>query len=124
MSWLRRLSALEEHGRTLRRTHEPASHKWLAVLKAVLPRVEEQSAQDGKVVLRRVRYSIRLLEEYVEHHEAKSPWAYLEYFCSACILRLGYSGPEWEGKQFAFVEDDYDAHIAGIESLERRRLSP
>ncbi|HET6576245.1 MAG TPA: hypothetical protein VFG68_21770 [Fimbriiglobus sp.] len=105
---------------------EPASVRWLDLLRAVLPVLEQgERTPQGQAAVERVRSSIGLLEEYVSVYLRTDPWSYLEYYCHGCLLRLGWDGPAWEGRQLAFLDPDYDGHIREIEVIERaRRGSP
>ncbi|HET6572269.1 MAG TPA: hypothetical protein VFG68_01615 [Fimbriiglobus sp.] len=104
---------------------EPASVRWLDLLRAFLPVLEgDVRTPEGEAVIERVRYSICLLEEYVAGDLRSDPWAYLEYYCHGCLLRLGWDGPGTEGRQLAFRDPDYDGHIRQIEAIERARRGP
>lgn len=101
---------------------EPASVRWLAILKIFEPVLERgERTAESDVAIERVRSSIALLEEYAAGDLRASPWAYLEYYCHSCLLRLSWNTPGWEGRQLAFLEPDYDEQIRQIEAIERGR---
>jgi hypothetical protein len=123
----RRLGSVESRlaGMSAQQPEEPASVRWLAILKIFLPVLErEERTPESEAALERMRYSIALLEEYAAGDLRASPWAYLEYYCHGCLLRLGWNTPGWEGRQLAFLEPDYDDRIRQIEAIERGRRGP
>jgi hypothetical protein len=104
-----------------RRLELPASVVWLTVLKWFLPILEsDEPSPEIEAAIDRVRRSIALLEEYVAGDLKTSPWAHLEYYCQYCVQRLSWTG-EWVGQELAFMEADYDEHMAQIEKIERVR---
>jgi hypothetical protein len=108
---------------TAHRPEEPASVRWLSVLKVLAPVLEKnEPTPDNEAAIRRTRESIVFLEDYVTAHLSTRPWAYLEYYCQACMLRLSYSTPDWEGRQIAVMEADYEEHMREIEQIERHRI--
>lgn len=121
MNLQRRLKVLSERIRN--RTPagmQPASEQWLSVLKLVRPWFDRQpSSCDRDAVLRRIDDSVALIEEYRACFFASAPWAYLEYFCEGCVLRLSYSTPEWRGRELAVVDEHYGEQMRQIERIER-----
>jgi hypothetical protein len=74
----------------------PASVRCLAVLRLFLPVLERgERGPEVAEALGRVRRGIALLEGSVAD-QPSDPWAYLEYFLNACLLRLGWTNG-WEG---------------------------
>ena len=97
----------------------PASVQWLAVLKWFLPILEQaEPMPETEAAIGRVHRSIALLEECIAGDLRTNPWAYLEYYCQACVYRLSWKG-DWVGRELAFMESDYDSHMAEIERIER-----
>jgi hypothetical protein len=93
------------------------------VLKVCQPALERQKPPPTDAI-DRVRRSVALLEEYIATSLKTDPWQYLEYYCDGCLLRLRWNTPDWEGRQLAFMEQDYDEHMREIESIERGRRGP
>jgi hypothetical protein len=95
--------------------------QWLAVLKWSLPVLKrKEPSPEIEAAIDRIQRSIALLEEYVAGDLKTSPWAYLEYFCQGCVYRLSWTG-DWVGRELAFMEAEYDEHMAEIEKIERVR---
>lgn len=108
-----------------RECEEPSSVRWLRLLQAFLPVLEQgERTPEVEAAIGRVRQSISLLEEYAAVYLRTDPWAYLEYYCHGCLLRLGWDGPGTEGRQLAFLDPDYEGHVCQIEAIERTRRGP
>lgn len=118
----RRIASVEEQVRERQPTpvEEPATVRWLRVLRIFLPALEkaEQTA-DVAAAFERVRWSVALIEEFLASDLAAHPCPYLEYYCNACVLRLSWNSPDWHGRQLAFMEADYEDHMRQIEQIER-----
>lgn len=99
----------------------PASVQWLSVLRFSLPILQRcERTPETEAGIARIRRSITLLEEYIAGDLQMNPWAYLEYYLGACVMRLSWKG-DWVGREFAFMEPDYDEHMTEIEKIERPR---
>jgi hypothetical protein len=61
----------------------------------------------------------RTLALVAEADASERPWAYLEYYCHSCVLRM-----DWPGFVPAFLDPEYDTHITEIEGIERGRALP
>jgi hypothetical protein len=103
----------------------PASVRWLAVLRLFLPVLERNEREPGGAeAIARVRWSIALLERYVAESLASDPWCYLEYYLHGCLLRLRWTTNGWEGRQLAFLEEEYERHLGEVVAIEKARRSP
>src|SRR5205814_7124863 len=99
---------------------KPAWERWLAILRIVLPHLERAGPSPAvAAAVARVRHSVALLEEYGVTDARSDPWQYLEYFCHACVLRMG-----WTGHAPAFADPEYDDHLAQVVAIERGRRGP
>jgi hypothetical protein len=99
--------------------------RWLAVLKLFLPGLERSESAPGvEAATDRVRRSIAKLEGYIATHLHTDPWRQLEYYCHICLERLSWTGNGWEGRQLAFMEEEYDQAMAQIEEIETGRYLP
>lgn len=94
----------------------PAMEQWVAILKQILPALEASDDPAAPAGVSRVHSTVALVAEALA---SGRPWAYLEYYCHACDLRM-----RWPGFVPAFLDPDYDKHIDEIEGIERARIGP
>ena len=64
----------------------------------------------------RMQHSIAMLEEHASGEPHAEPWAYLEYYCHVCVLRMS-----WTGFVTAFFDPDYDRQFQQVLDIERGR---
>jgi hypothetical protein len=91
----------------------PAMEQWVAILKRVLPALEASDDPAAPAAVARVHRTVGLVAEVLG---SCRPWAYLEYYCHACVLRM-----HWPSHVPAFLDLDYDRQIDEIEGIERGR---
>jgi hypothetical protein len=94
----------------------PALERWVAILKHVLPSLEASNDPNAPAAVARAHRTAALVEEALV---SGRPWAYLEYYCHSCVLRM-----HWPGFVPAYLDPDYDKQIDEIEGIEQSRVAP
>ena len=101
-------------GIRLAATPEPSGmERWTRILRMYLPALERWDDPETPMAIARIHRTLALI---AEAEASGRPWAYLEYFCHACVLRMN-----WPGFMPAFLDPDYDTHVTEIEGIERGR---
>src|SRR5262245_25887826 len=102
----RRVQALGDRvAATGREADVPGSVRWLRVLRVIGIALDRTApSPEVEAAKARVRDSIGLLEEYVATALDTDPWVYLESYCQACVYRLAWTRPGWEGRRVAVLE--------------------
>ena len=113
----RRLRAVSGQARAAHtlRPEEPATARWLRLARALAPALEREGQADAA---RRARDTVAVLEAAAGDPR---PRPYLEYFCRACLLRLAWNTPAWDGRRLWLTEPDYDEHLNQVVAIERAR---
>ena len=94
----------------------PAMEQWADILRRVLHILEASDYPTAPAAVARVHRTVALVAEVLG---SGRPWAYLEYYCHSCVLRM-----HWPGFAPAFLDPDYDHQIDEIEGIERARYGP
>ena len=95
-------------------TPEPSGmERWARILRIYLPALERWDDPVAPAAVARVHHTLALI---AEAEASGCLWAYLEYYCHACVLRMN-----WPGFVPAFLDPDAHTQLSKIESIERNR---
>ena len=117
----RRARAIREQVTQMRVAATPevsGMEQWARILRDVLPVIEIEASDDpaAQAAVARVHRTWALI---AEADASGRPWAYLEYFCHACVLRM-----HWPVFVPAFLDPEYATQLDEIERIERARGTP
>ena len=82
----------------------PAMEQWADILRRVRPILEASDDPAAPPAVARVHRTLALVAEALA---SGRPWAYLEYDCHSCVLRM-----HWPGFVPANLDPDYERHIS------------